>query len=77
VIDCKGCGRKRAWYTLKRDPGICLEGLMETIENLRLDIRPQVRELDPPPPQCERKANKWAATFIAWLLGICLLFMLC
>jgi hypothetical protein len=27
MINCKGCGRKRSWYTLRYYPGICLEGL--------------------------------------------------
>jgi hypothetical protein len=52
-MDWKGFGRKRTRPNLKYYPGIRLEGLRKTTENLIHDSRCPGRDLNPGPPEYE------------------------
>jgi hypothetical protein len=53
MMNRKGYGRKRSWRNLRYNPGIYLEGLMNTTKNLSQDIQSPDRDLKPRPAEYE------------------------
>jgi hypothetical protein len=51
MMNCKVCGRKQLWSSLRYYPGIYMEGL----KNLSYGRQPLSRDLNPGPPKYEAR----------------------